>query len=371
MKPRWVAICLYCCMTDRVSASTPDVLRTLGWNAFFSAQLSVEELASGIPARVFEVHRSGLLLRHAQGEVEAPLGGRWFQRPPEERPTVGDWLVLAEDGRTIERLLDRTSLIKRMSVSKPGEIQLIAANVDTLLLVSSCNADFNPARLERYLALAHEAGVVPVVVLTKSDLAADTDDYRAQAQRLGADLLIEVVNSLDPVSLEPLRSWCRVGQTVALLGSSGVGKSTLVNTLAGGQLQETAAIREADGKGRHTTTHRSLNMLPGAGMLLDSPGMRELGITDVQTGLASTFEDVESLTRQCRFSNCAHESEPGCAVQEAIQSGALDARRLASYRKLRREELYNSETVAERHARNRQWSKKVKQILRKPDPDRE
>jgi len=353
-----------------MAAQPLESLELLGWSRLFQAQLSEQELESSIPARVFEVHRSGLVLRHAQGEVEVPVGGRWFQRPPEERPTVGDWLLLGADQRSIERLLDRASLIKRMSVSKPGEVQLIAANVDTLLLVSSCNADFNLSRLERYLALAHEAGVQPVVVLTKADLTVDTDDYRMRAQSLGSDLLIEVVNALDPVTLEPLRYWCRKGQTVALLGSSGVGKSTLINTLAGVRLQETGAIREADGKGRHTTTHRSLNLLPEAGMLLDSPGMRELGITDVQSGLASTFDDVESLTRLCRFANCSHRSEPGCAVRNAIESGALDARRLDSYRKLLREELYNSETVAERHARHRQWSRKVKQVLRKPDSER-
>lgn len=348
--------------TERMTTLPPseDELLLLGWSAWFRQQLTLEETQTGIPARVFEVHRSGLVLRYQGGEVDVPLGGRWFQGGAEERPTVGDWLLLDADRRTILRLLDRSSLIKRMSVSKPGEVQLIAANVDTLLLVTSCNADFNPSRLERYLALAHEARVQPVVVLTKADLTTDTDSYQDAARQLGSDLVVEVVNALEPATLTPLRSWCRPGQTVALLGSSGVGKSTLINTLAGVQLQDTAAIREADGKGRHTTTHRSLHLLPGAGMLLDSPGMRELGITDVQAGLASTFEDVESLASACRFANCAHSSEPGCAIREAIEEGRLDARRLDSYRKLQREELFNSETVAERHARVREWSKKVK-----------
>ncbi|MEZ5549638.1 MAG: ribosome small subunit-dependent GTPase A [Pseudomonadales bacterium] len=357
-------------MTTEQMAAAPALeneLSLLGWSSFFRQQLTLEEVETGVPARVFEVHRSGLVLRYAGGETDVPLGGRWFQGGAEERPTVGDWLLLEADRRTILRLLDRSSLIKRMSVSKPGEVQLIAANVDTLLLVTSCNADFNPSRLERYLALAHEARVQPVVVLTKADLSSDTDSYQDAARLLGSDLVVEVVNALAPETLAPLRSWCRPGQTVALLGSSGVGKSTLINSLAGVRLQDTGEVREADAKGRHTTTHRSLHLLPGAGMLLDSPGMRELGITDVQAGLASTFEDVASLASACRFANCAHLSEPGCAIRAAIEEGRLDARRLDSYRKLRREELYNSETVAERHARVRQWSKKVKQAQRKPD----
>lgn len=347
--------------------SSEDELKILGWSSFFRQQLTLEETETVIPARVFEVHRSGLVLRYGDGETDVPLGGRWFQGSAEERPTVGDWLLLDADRRSILRLLDRSSLIKRMSVSKPGEVQLIAANVDTLLLVTSCNADFNPSRLERYLALAHEARVQPVVVLTKADLSTDTDAYQDAARLLGSDLVVEVVNALAPETLAPLRHWCRPGQTVALLGSSGVGKSTLINSLAGVRLQDTGEVREADAKGRHTTTHRSLHLLPGAGMLLDSPGMRELGITDVQAGLASTFQDVESLASACRFANCAHSSEPGCAIREAIEEGRLDARRLDSYRKLQREELYNSETVAERHSRIRQWSKKVKQAQRKPD----
>ncbi len=339
----------------------PVTLADLGWTPAFQQQVTLEEMETLLPARVFEVQRTGVRLRFEGGEMEVPLGGKWFQGSPEDRPTVGDWVLLNRAKGVIERLLERKSLLKRMSVNKPGDVQLIAANVDTMFLVSSCNDEFNLARMERYLTLALEAGVQPVVVLTKADLADDADSFREQARSLSRDLIIEVVNALDSADLEPLRSWCRTGQTITLLGSSGVGKSTLINSLAGADVQVTAGIREEDGKGRHTTTHRSLHLLTGGGLLLDSPGMRELGITDAESGIASAFEDVESLAAQCRFNDCAHESEPGCAVRAAIEASELDERRLDSYRKLRREEEYNTETVAERHVRVRQFSKMVKQ----------
>lgn len=352
-------------MTDTVT------LTDLGWRPFFQQQLTLEELERLRPARVFAVQRTGVTLRFeahaadadANDEAEIPLGGRWFQGPPEERPTVGDWVLLDSVRHSIERLLERQTLLKRMSVNRPGDIQLIAANVDTMFLVSSCNEEFNLSRMERYLILAMEAGIQPVIVLTKADLTDDPESYRVQAMSLGRDLVVELVNALVPEELEGLRVWCEVGQTVTLLGSSGVGKSTIINTLAGERLQATGGIREGDAKGRHTTTGRSLHLLPSGGLLLDSPGMRELGVADVDSGISSAFEDVEALARQCRFNDCAHESEPGCAVRAAITAGELDQRRLESYRKLRREEMYNTETVAERHARARQFSKAVKQHL--------
>ncbi len=343
-----------------MSRAEPATLADLGWSPVFQQQLTLDELERLVPARVFEVQRTGLRLLFEGGERTVPLGGRWFQGSPEERPTVGDWVLLDPEDGAIVRLLERRSLLKRASVGKPGDVQLIAANVDTVFLVSSCNEEFNAARLERYLTLAMEAGVQPVVVLTKADQVEDAGPYRDAAAALGRDLPVEVVNALDPGQLDGLRAWCRRGQTVTLLGSSGVGKSTLINSLAGEAIQVTREIREDDGKGRHTTTHRSLHLLPSGALLLDSPGMRELGILDADRGLASAFDDVETLARRCRFNDCAHETEPGCAVRAAIDAGELDERRLHSYRKLRREEVHNTETVAERHARARQFGRMVK-----------
>ena len=188
----------------------------------------------------------------------------------------------------------------------------------------------------------------------------DVDPFVDELRTLGADLPVETVNALDPATLSGLRGWCGSGQSIVLLGSSGVGKSTLVNALAGADLQLTQDAREGDDKGRHTTTHRSLHLLPDGGVILDSPGMREFQIAQAEDGLRDIFEDIDALAAQCRFNDCQHESEPDCAVQAALSSGELDERRLESYHKLKREEAYNSESIAERHARHRQFSKMVK-----------
>lgn len=334
-----------------------QALQPLGWKNQFAQQLSLEELETAQIVRVMAVQRGGLSIAPSNDEALLPLGGRWFQLDAEERPTVGDWLVLSADGQQIERVLERSSLLKRLVPGRTSEIQLIGANVDTLLVVTSCNLDFNPSRIERYLALAYNAGATPVLVLTKADLAEETESFIEQARALGADLAVEVVNALDATTLDGLQQWCAAGETVALLGSSGVGKSTLLNSLAGRALQSTGAIREDDAKGRHTTTHRSLHEMPSGALLLDSPGIRELQITDMDSGLEEAFADIEELARECRFNDCQHQAEPGCAVQAAIAAGDLDPRRLASYEKLGREELYARESQAERRARYRALGK--------------
>ena len=242
----------------------------------------------------------------------------------EDQPTVGDWLLIDLARQAPLRRLDRKSLFKRKAAGTGRGVQLIAANVDTLFVVTSCNQDFNPARLERYLAVARDADVTPVVVITKSDLAADTAAYVSTAARLMAGLLVECVDARDPASVACLHAWCGPGQTVALVGSSGVGKSTLVNTLTGTALQDTAGIREDDARGRHTTSGRSLHPLPTGGWIVDTPGMRELQLTDVEAGLDDVFADVVGLVDGCRFNDCTHETEPGCAVQAAIDAGTLD-----------------------------------------------
>lgn len=335
-------------------------LGELGWTPFFQQQLSVEEIEQTVPGRVVAVQRTGLRVLSGAGEFEVVLGGRWFAGVPESRPTVGDWLLLDAAG-SAQRMLDRSSVFKRVAPGGRGEIQLLAANVDVVFIVSSCNDEFNPSRLERYLALAIDANVEPVIVLTKTDLVADAQDFVDAARAIRPGLNVEAVNALDAASLKGVRAWCRPGQTVALMGSSGVGKSTLLNTLSGTEVQDTAAIREADGRGRHTTSHRSLHLLPDGGLLLDSPGLRELQIVDSEQGVVEMFEDIDLLAQQCRFSDCSHDTEPGCAVQTALLDGTLDERRLVNYYKLLHEDARNTESVAERHQRVRQWSRQVKQ----------
>jgi ribosome biogenesis GTPase len=227
-----------------------------------------------------------------------------------------------------------------LSRTAPGTAtkpQAIAANIDTLFIVSSCNADFNLSRIERYLALAFESGIHPVVVLTKADLCADAADYQQQAEQLHPGLEVQTVDARQTQRAEVLLPWCGPGQSVALLGSSGVGKSTLGNALGAGGLQ-TGGIREADAKGRHTTTARSLHLLPSGGVLVDNPGVRELQLPACEGGLAHLFDDVLQLIARCRFRDCSHTVDAGCAVQLALKSGELDERRYASFKKLNEEQ---------------------------------
>ena len=348
-----------------------ELLEGIGFGPFFRCQLSLDEMDTGRVGRVVTLDRRRVTLVDGECEWTASVPGRLMEQPPEERPTVGDWLVLDSTGDRVQRVLERKSVFKRMSAGLKVDIQLIASNVDTLLIVASCNADFNPSRLERYLALALDAGTTPVIVLTKADQTEDPESYRNQAQRLRRDVAVEVVNALDPATLGGVRAWCTRGQTLALVGSSGVGKSTLANALAGVEVAATRAIRESDERGRHTTTHRALHFLPGGAAIVDSPGMRVLKLADAEVGLGEVFDDVEGLAARCRFVDCEHDTEPGCAVREALADGTLDERRFANYQKLQREQRYARETIAERNARHRKFSKMVKARMKQMPKPRE
>lgn len=330
-------------------------LNNLGWRPFFQQQLSLDELEDSRMARVMEHHRSSYELMTENGSVSLPV------KPNYPVMTVGDWVLLDRDHRLI-RLLDRQSLFSRKAAGSGVYAQLIAANVDTVFIVCSMNQDFSLNRIERYLALAHEAGVEPVVVLTKADLCDEPEHYVEQVRQLDSMLMVEAVNALDTVSVEVLMSWSRPGQTVAFLGSSGVGKSTLFNAVFQENSQLTSAIREEDSKGRHTTTSRSLRCAAGGFLLMDTPGMRELQLADCEDGVELTFADVSELVSQCRFSDCQHDGEPGCAINAAITSGKLDPRRLSSYQKLMREQAINGASIAERRAADKQFVKMCKTI---------
>ena len=296
------------------------------------------------PARISEQHRSGYLVaetvdasHRAESLPEWQRAGsyRKGEITPESRPAVGDWVLIegeAPNSLRIVALLPRFSAIKRGAAGEHYKQQVIAANIDTVFVVSGLDADFNPRRIERYLLLVGGSGVQPVIVLTKSDKdGADVEAALHDLRALGADVL--AVNAKDRASVATLEPWLGEGRSIVLVGSSGAGKSTLTNTLLGTERMKTGAVRESDERGRHTTTHRALIPLPSGACMIDTPGMRELKPTGEEV-VAESFTDVEALAAQCKFNDCKHLQEPGCAVRAAINAGDVDAHRVASFLKL-------------------------------------
>ena len=335
-------------------------LQQLGLVPFFTQQLDDIDLLGERVGRVTSVHRSKSTVVCNSEERKVDLSLALRESAAIERPTVGDWVVLDESLSKIERVLDRQSIFKRIGAGRNTEIQPIAANIDTLFIVTSCNEEFKESRLERYLALCEEAGATPVIVLTKTDIAKDVYTYLDRARSVQAGVPVEFINALDPATLDGVRGWINDMSTVALVGSSGVGKTTLLNALAGEELSSTSNIREQDKKGRHTTTHRQLFRLPTGGLLIDVPGIRELRVAEIDQSIGKVFEDIKRLALQCRFSDCKHENEPGCAVLQAIEEKTIDSRRLANYQKLLRENAMATSTLAEKRARGRVFSKMIK-----------
>jgi ribosome biogenesis GTPase / thiamine phosphate phosphatase len=327
----------------------------LGWKPFFRKQVTSEEARSCQPVRVMAVHR-GMVTVSGDGFEDSISSSLPAPEGPEDRPTVGDWLLIDRESGDLLRILDRTSLFKRPSPGDVTRLQLIAANVDTLFVVTSCNQDFNVARIERYLILAQEVGVRPVIVLTKADLSPAPECFLESARALQPRLGVELIDGRDPKSVAGLLVHCGIGKTVALVGSSGVGKSTLVNTLKGSDSILTQAVRERDGKGLHTTTVRQMHRLgsgpEGGGWLVDTPGMRELGMSEVTSGVAEVFDDIVAMTLECRFTNCTHAQEPGCAIRTAIAQKTLEPARLQRWRKLSDEDVVNTANAAIRRVRS-------------------
>ena len=344
-------------------STTNFTLDQLGWRPAYAQHLTLEDFETGQPARVVGVQRSGLSVLCSRGPLAVTV-------PPalragiEPAPTVGDWVLVDADAARVSRLLPRHSLLARVAAGTAQRTQAIAANLDALFVVSSCNADFNASRLERYLALAFDAGITPVIVLTKADLCADPESYREAAASLAPGIAVVAVDATAAASVARLAPWLSHGHTVALAGSSGVGKSTLTNTLLGNTRQDTAGIREDDARGRHTTTSRGMFALPTGAWVIDTPGMRELRVGAVDAGLDTVFDEVERLAALCRFRDCSHAGDTGCAVERAVADGRLDARRLASYHKLQREAAGASRTLRERHEKERQFGALQRQAQR-------
>jgi ribosome biogenesis GTPase len=318
-------------------------LTTLGWNDVLVEQFAPHAAAGLVPGRVSVQHRGAYDVLTALGELRCDVRGRLYEESssPADLPAVGDWVAVtprpgeAASG-TVEAVLPRRTRFSRKQAWQATEEQVLAANVDVVFIVTSLNEELSLRRLERYLILGRESGALPVVVLTKADLHADPDGVVAEVETIAGDVPVVAISSVTGSGLERVRSYLAPGTTAALLGSSGVGKSTLVNTLAGADLLETQEIRE-DGKGRHTTTRRELIQLPSGALVIDTPGMRELQLWVADEGLEESFGDVTALFEHCRFADCAHDAEPGCAVKQAIEDGTLDPERWESYRKLEAE----------------------------------
>jgi ribosome biogenesis GTPase len=326
-----------------------------------------------VPGRVVAAHTRLLRVHTGEGEVLAVPSGslRHEARGPADLPAVGDWVALrpGEGGSpaVIQAVLPRrTAFVRRAAGDRPA-VQVLAANVDTVFLVMGLDGDFNPRRLERALVLAWESGAEPVVLLNKADLCGEVDARRAEIEAVARGVPVLAIAAKPGQGLDGLAPWLAPGRTVALLGSSGVGKSTLVNRLLGREKQKTREVREHDQRGRHATTHRELVALPGGGLLLDTPGLREIQLWSEGAGLEATFDEVRDLAVACRFTDCGHASEPGCAVRAAVDDGRLSPARLASFHKLQAElraAAIREDPLKRREERNR-W-KAIHKSLRQP-----
>jgi ribosome biogenesis GTPase len=322
-----------------------DVLRleALGWDDGFEAQLRAREEGGLQPARVAIAHNAFYQLSTTEGDILAEVAGRLRHRSAGAgaQPVVGDWVAirLGANGNTatIEAVLPRRCCFSRKAAGEPTRRQLVAANIDTVLLVCGLDDDFNLRRIERYLVAIRNSGATPVLALNKADLCPDPEAAGKAAAALAPEAPLHIIGALRPGGAEPLRQHLPAGRTGALIGSSGVGKSTIINHLLGRERQRTGAVRRRDGRGRHTTTQRELILLPDGGLIIDTPGMRELQLWDVTEALDDTFDDIQALAPECRFRDCGHDSEPGCAARRAVETGRLSAARLASFRRLRRE----------------------------------
>jgi ribosome biogenesis GTPase len=313
-------------------------LAALGWDAERESQFSPHRPDGLVPGRVTVQHRGAYDVLAEDGERRCEVVPRLVKEAASaaDLPVVGDWVALDPDTRVIHALLPRRSSVSRRRAGESDVEQVLAANVDIVFIVSSLNEELNLRRIERYLTLAWESGTRPVVVLTKVDLHAAPEVPRREVEAIAQGATVHVISAKTGVGLADLRRELGPGVTAVLLGSSGVGKSTLVNTLTGDEKLATGELRQ-DGKGRHTTTRRALILLPGGGILIDTPGLRELQLWESGEGLEEAFPDVTSLFEHCRFSDCTHESEPGCAVQAALADGTLTSERWESYRKLEQE----------------------------------
>lgn len=354
-------------------------LESIGWGpAWARALQATDPRGEWIPARVSVEQRGVYGLWAAQGQLRAQLSGRLSYRAagPEELPTVGDWVAASLKGgdtvAIVHRVLPRVSALTRRAPDRPARVQVLAANVDVVFVVTSANRDVNPRRIERTLAVVAESGAEAVLVLSKLDLCDDRGSLLAEAQSSAGNAPVVALSAQTGEGVEEFLGHLPPGRTGVLIGSSGVGKSTLTNHLLGEEVQATLEVRPDDDRGRHATSHRELFALPRGGVLIDTPGIREIGLWDDAGGARAAFPDIDAFAAECRFHDCAHAGEPGCGVIAAIDAGRLDRARLESLRKLEREAqaIRARRDARARHA-NRQGGKRfAKKVRNRPDKRR-
>jgi ribosome biogenesis GTPase / thiamine phosphate phosphatase len=359
----------------------------LGWDAAWAETFAIHQAAARRPARVVAVHKETAIVRDGEHGTDRPaqVSGRfrYDALAPSDFPAVGDWVALEptpptagpDDPAVVSAVLPRRSAFRRSAADSNrrsgghlADEQVMAANVDVAFLVAGLDRDFNVRRLERYLAVAWSSGVTPVIVLNKADIADDLEARLVAVETIAPGVPVVILSALTGDHVADLGAHLHPGRTAVVLGSSGVGKSTLVNALLGEERQATAAVREDDGRGRHTTTHRELFVLPGGALLVDTPGIRSLEVVGADEGVETAFDDIAALAAACRFRDCHHEHEPGCAVRGALANGTLTEDRLASHRKLERELAHAERKVDPRAAaeERRRWkaiSKSVERVM--------
>ena len=343
------------------------LLEHLGWNDELAENFARQYGDEYCPARVSLEQRGLYMVMMERGELPAVPTGRLLYEAVDrsDLPVVGDWVAVRLFGDvdpmvTINGLLPRKSAVYRQEAGKRTRIQVLAANLDSLFLVIGLDGNFNLNRVERYLAQAWDSKAQPVILLTKADLRDDVEAVELEVKSCAHQVAVHAISGLTGFGIDALTPYLAEGKTVALLGSSGVGKSTLLNRLIGENVQRTLEVRDFDSKGRHATTHRQMFRLPSGALLIDTPGIREFRLWEAQEGVAETFDDIEKLARSCRFSNCLHNHEPGCAVIEALESGQLERSRLENYRKMRRELAYQERKLDINAARTA--NRRLKQI---------
>lgn len=351
------------------------MLQAYGWNEEWSlmAEQMPQHDKALVPARITAQFSKQYRIITQEGEQSAIVTGKYEYEAASKSdfPAVGDWVMVeplkGESRAVIHKLLPRKSAVTRKEAGSVPDEQIIAANMDTVFIINALNKDFNVRRIERYLIAVWESGAAPVVLLTKADLCESPEAYVAEVEAVAPGVPVHAVSSLMDQGKEQLQAYLVQGKTVAITGTSGAGKSTLLNWLSGQEVQRVQGIREEDARGRHTTTHRELFVLPGGAIMVDTPGMRELQLWDSEEGFEATFADIATLAQQCRFHDCRHETEAGCAVREALQDGTLDTKRYANYKKTERElaHIARKERVS-----TRRQNKSSGKTSRKSDRDR-